>query len=241
MASTTEARGADPRTAAPESASARDAALVREAIRVYRRYALEIVERFDFCPYAKHSRVKGKTRELVSLDASLEVERVLPLVHEIGDAEELEIGLLLFPNVSLPRREFARFVERLRSAHQAEPGGLVMAMEAFHPDAEADLESADRLVPFVRRTPDLTIQLVRHSVLLDVRREGDHGTGFFDPSTMSLDELLKTPERVPLHEVIARANLKTVCSHGAAAIERVYADIRRDREESYARIRSAAS
>ncbi len=223
-----------------ERARTRDDALVHEAIRVYRRYAVEIVERFEFCPYAKHSRVQGKTRELVSLDPTLDVERVLPLVHAIADERELEIGLLLFPNVSTPRLELARFVERLRHAHQAEPTGLVMAMEAFHPDADADLESPERHVPFVRRTPDPTIQLVRHDVLLDIRREGDHGTGFFDPATMSLDALFAKPDRVPLHEVIARANLKTTCAHGVLAIERIYADIRRDRDESYARVRAEA-
>jgi hypothetical protein len=215
-------------------------ALAREAVRVYRRYAVEIVEALRFCPYAERSRLEGHTRELVCLDETLDVERVLRRVHEAARDVEVEIGLLLFPRLRIERLAFARFVEQLRRAHQDEPGGLVMAMEGFHPDAPADLSSADRLVPFVRRTPDPTIQLVRHEVLLRVRRASDHGTAFFDPSRMSLDALLATPAPKPLHRQIADANLETTKTRTVEAIERIYEDIRRDRDESYARIQCPA-
>jgi hypothetical protein len=203
---------------------------------VYRRYAVEIVEALRFCPYAERARKDGHTRELVSLDAELSTERALALVHEAAADPRVEIGLLLFPRVKVTRLELSRFVERLRRAHQDEPGGLVMAMEGFHPEAPADLASADRLVPFVRRTPDPTIQLVRHEVLLGVRRAGDHGTAFFDPSRMSLEEMLRTPAPKPLHRQIAEANLETTRARGVEAIEAIFDDIRRDRDESYARL-----
>lgn len=223
---------------APAKAPA-DEALVQEAVRVYRRYAVEIVEALRFCPYAERAREEGRTRELVSLAAELSLEGALALVHEAARDERVEIGLLLFPRVTVTRLELARFVERLRRAHQDEPGGLVMAMEAFHPEAPADLGNADRLVPFVRRTPDPTIQLVRHEVLLRVRRAGDHGTAFFDPSRMSLEELMRAPAPKPLHRQIADANLETTKTRGVEAIERLFEDIRRDRDESYARLSRA--
>jgi hypothetical protein len=226
-----------PSTAPLPSSASSDDALVREAIRVYRRYAVEVVERFRFCPYAERCREEGATREIVCLDAVPDLERSLALVRRAAADASIEIGLLLYPNASLGRLELARFVEQLRRAHQGDEGGLVMAMEAFHPDGEADLDNADRHVPFVRRTPDPTIQLVRHDVLLRVRRAGDHGTAFFDPSRMSLEDLLSKPAPVPLHTQIAKNNLATTCAHGVAAIERIYADIRRDRDESYARAR----
>ncbi|MBX7194434.1 MAG: DUF1415 family protein [Sandaracinaceae bacterium] len=221
----------------PAAPSPEDEAFVHEVVRVYRRYAAEIVERFRFCPYAERCRAEGGTREIVCLDVTPDLERSLALVRSAADDRRVEIGLLIFPNATLTRLELSRFVEQLRRAHQNEPGGLVMAMEAFHPDASADLDSADRHVPFVRRTPDPTIQLVRHEVLLQVRRAGDHGTAFFDPSRMSLDALLAAPAPVPLHTQIARANLETTKEHGVAAIEEIYADIRRDRDQSYARVR----
>lgn len=220
----------------PMAARVQDEALAREAVRIYRRYAVEVVEALRFCPYAERARVEGRTREVVSFDETLALERVLPLVHEAARDPHVEIGLLLFPRLRIERLALARFVETLRRAHQDEPGGLVMAMEGFHPDATADLASADRLVPFVRRTPDPTIQLVRHEVLLRVRRAGDHGTAFFDPSCMSLEALLATPARKPLHRQIAEANLETAKARTVEAIERIYDDIRRDRQESYAKL-----
>ncbi len=215
---------------------ARDAVFVREAVRVYRRYAVEIVEALGYCPYAARCRAEGGTRELVSLDETPTVERALPLVREAADDARVEVALLIFPRAALSRLELSRFVERLRRAHQDEPGGLVMAMEGFHPEAPPDLSSADKLVPFVRRTPDPTIQLVRHEVLLRIRRAGDHGTAFFDPSKMSLDALLAAPAPKPLHRQIADANLETTKARTVEAIERIYADIRRDRDETYARL-----
>lgn len=224
-------------SASSDDPSAGDSALAREAVRVYRRYAVEIVEALRFCPYAERCRLEGRTRELVSLEETPTLERTLGLVHRAAHDPEVEIALLLFPRASVGRLELARFVERLRRAHQDEPGGLVMAMETFHPDAGPDLESADRHVPFVRRTPDPTIQLVRHEVLLRVRRAGDHGTAFFDPSRMSLEALLAAPAAVPLHQQIAKNNLETTRDRTVDAIEHIYADIQRDRDESYARIR----
>lgn len=220
----------------PTASIPRDEALAREAVRVYRRYAIEVVERLGFCPYAERARLEGRTRELVCLDETPDLERTLAIVSEAARDPAIEIGLILFPRATLGRLELSRFVELLRRTHQARPGGLVMAMESFHPDADADLTNADRHVPFVRRTPDATIQLVRHDVLLRVRRAGDHGTAFFDPSRMSLEALLASPAPTPLHTQIARNNLATTLEHGLEAIERVYADIRRDRDESYARV-----
>lgn len=222
---------------APLDPTTRTQALAREVTRIYRRYAVEVVERFGFCPYAKRAREQGATREFVCLDAEPDLERALALVHDAARDPSLEIGLILYPDATLGRLALARFVEKLRSAHQREPGGLVMAMEAFHPDAEAALDDADRHVPFVRRTPDPTIQLVRHEALSRVRRAGDHGTAFFDPSCMSLEALLSKPPSLPLHAQIAKANLATTCVYGVAAFEAIYADIRRDRDESYARAR----
>jgi hypothetical protein len=48
---------------------------------------------------------------------------------------------------------------------------------------------------------------------------------------------LSKPPSLPLHAQIAKANLATTCAHGVPAFEAIYADIRRDRDESYARAR----
>lgn len=211
-----------------------DTTLERECLRVYRRYAVEIVETLGFCPYAERSRVEGHTREVVMLSPTLELSTALEVTRAIAHEDHLEIALLIFPRVSEPRLAFARFVERLRAAHQHSEEGLVMAMEGFHPEAEPDLHAPERLVPFVRRTPDPTIQLVRHSVLERVRRTAPSGTSFFDPSHMSLDAFLHTPTPKPLHERIANANHETVRRLGVAQVRAMLDDILRDRDESYA-------
>lgn len=224
-------------TAEREHEGDRDGALTRECLRVYRRYAVEIVESLGFCPYAERCRTEGRTREVVVLDRTLALDRALAEVDAIArGAPHVEVALLLFPRADVSRLALARFVERLRAAHQAAPGGLVMAMEGFHPDAQPDLRAPERLVPFVRRTPDPTIQLVRHSVLDRVRRATPSGTAFFDPGTTDLAALLREPAPRPLHERIAEANHATVAARGVDEVRARLDDILRDRDASYAAI-----
>lgn len=213
-----------------------DAALERECLRVYRRYAVEIVEALGLCPYAERSRLEGHTRELVFFCRELAVPPVLETVDVIAENTHIEIALLIFPRIHETRLGFARFVESLRATHQQSPGGLVMAMEGFHPEAEPDMQAPERLVPFLRCTPDPTVQLVRHSVLDRVRRASPSGTSFFDPARMSLDAVLHAPAPTPLHERIATANYHTVERVGVSRVRTILDDILRDRDESYAAV-----
>jgi hypothetical protein len=226
-----------PESRTPESDTAEselDTRLARECLRVYRRYAIEIVEALGFCPYAERCRAEGRTREVVVLRRELDLERALVDVDSIAREDHVEVALLIFPRVVVARLALARFVEALRAAHQRAPGGLVMAMEGFHPDADPDLSAPEKLVPFVRRTPDVTIQLVRHTVLDRVRRGTQQGTAFFDPSSMSLDALLHDASPKPLHARIGEANHRTVERLGAREVARILDDIRADRDAAYA-------
>lgn len=205
----------------------RDDELERETIRLYRRYAVEIVERFTFCPYAARAREEGTTREIVSFDSTLDVARALEHVHALAAEKRIEVAFLLLPRVRVARLALSRFVETLRSAHQAEPGGLVLTMEGFHPDAETDTASAGRVVPFLRRTPDVTIQLTRLSSLEHVRRATPSGTGYVDPARVDLTRLLAEPIEVPVSQRIAAQNLGTVREREAEiaeAIRAIHAD-----------------
>ena len=98
----------------------RDAALARECLRVYRRYAVEIVEALDFCPYAARCRSEGRTREVVVLAPALDLERALAEVAPLAADERVEVALVIWPRVRCTRLELARFVERLRAALWAE-------------------------------------------------------------------------------------------------------------------------
>ena len=217
-----------------------DARLAAEAQRVYRRYAVEIVEALGFCPYAERTRVEGRTREVPMLDAIPTDAAVLARIESIADDPGVEIALLIFPRMSLGRLRMGRWVEHLRKAHTERRGGrAVLAIEGFHPDAEADLSGPERLTPFVRRTPDPTLQLTRLDVLDRIRRGTPQGTAFFDPSTMDLGALLEEPAKAPLHERIAEMNLETVERLGVEAVNERVEAILRDRDEAYSAIDEA--
>jgi len=211
-----------------------DAALRREAVRLYRRYQTEIVEALKLCPWAERARLEGRVREEVILSPNLEAEPALQAIEAMARDETVQIGLLLFPRLVVAFEDFARFVSDVvaKDAERRELGTAPFALAAFHPDASADLGGPERAIPFLRRTPDPTIQLVRYAALESVREGFNEGTQFVDvKALMTLDWTRE--DTLPLRERIARANLRTVTRLGVEALECRYADIFRDRDASY--------
>jgi len=216
-----------------------DRALRREALRVYRRYALEVVEAFGLCPWAAYARRDGRVAEHVILaENTADPQQSLALLASLVEASKTEIALFIYPDLELDRLTFESFVRTLRERDAARypVGDIPFAMAAFHPEAKVDLGDADRLIPFLRRTPDPTIQMVRQSALERVRGTSQEGTSFFDLSTLGLVPL---PQKEPLslRQRIGQANLETTLKVGAETLEAVLADIRRDRDEAYAKLR----
>jgi hypothetical protein len=212
-----------------------DAALEAEAIRLYRRYQVEIVEGLNLCPWAQRARLDGRVRERVlgwpCPDLAEPLEAMDTMAHDRG----VDIGLLIFPTATITLSDFERFVSRLvhEDAKRWELGTAPFALAAFHPVAEPDLSDAERLIAFLRRTPDPTIQLVRCEILDDVRKGFSDGTAFVDINFLStLDQ--SRENTLPLRERIARANLRTVGRVGVADVERRLASIRDDRARAYA-------
>ncbi len=211
-------------------------ALEREALRVYGRYQRELVEAYALCPWALKAREEGhvQVRALLSDDLA----SVGELVEELANLPEVHVGLIVLPLSGRGRAAHERFVAGAVRAHaQVHDGRPLLAMAAFHPDADPDLGSPARLVSFIRRSPDPTIQLVRLSILEDLRRPFDRGTGYVDTSNLAaVEALLAAPAKRPLHERIAQSNLDTVERVGVSTFEARLADIRRDRDASYAKI-----
>jgi hypothetical protein len=206
-----------------------------EAVRLNRRYVVEIVEQFGLCPWADRARREGRVTEVVFDQTSSELfapslERMLELEAAI------DVALFIYPRIGLKRLEFEHFARRLRAldAERHAPARIEFAIAAFHPDAEAVLANPDRLVPFLRRTPDPTLQLVRDTALSRVR--GDlHGTSYFGPEVLLANGAPGPPEP-DIRERIARTNHETVMRLGAPALEAVFQDILRDRDETRARL-----
>lgn len=217
--------------------SLRNERLAREATRLYERYAVEAVERFDLCPWASRARRDGEVRTEVLLGREpADLEPTLSAITTLAACESVTVGILLFPNLIVGRLDFEHFLRRLRQADTArhDLGGVPFAMAAFHPDASLDLTDADRLIPFIRRTPDPTLQLVRRSALEALRARPDQGTAF--AHLWMMNPLAPQKETTPnVRDRIALRNLETARREGAA-IEAVFEDIARDRAETYARL-----
>jgi hypothetical protein len=121
-------------------------------------------------------------------------------------------------------------------AERRGPGNNPFVLAAFHPDAKPDLSDPERLIPFLRRTPDATMQLVRGSVLDRVRSGTPQGTQFF--SMGAFDPSAFVAPAPPLRERIARTNLATTERMGLDELTRRLDDIRHDRDESYRALQS---
>ena len=204
------------------SAAAPPAALEVEALRVNARYVEEVVIGWGLCPWAARAWNDGQVTQRVFTGAEPDAAPVAAFIDELGAKPDAAIGLAIFPRVACTVGAWERFAERVRRTRRE------FMAAAFHPDyappdyappedgapADAPPEggamAAARLVPFIRRTPDPTLQLVRASLLENLRG--------------------------PISNDVARANHATVAARGPAALDALLTEIRRDRDASYARV-----
>jgi hypothetical protein len=220
----------------PSSAGVSDELFIREALRVYERYATEVVEGLDICPWASRARADGRVATRFVLASSQPEEEALEVMLEVANDPLLEVGLVIFPKLMLDRRGFDALVTvlRRRDGERWPEGRAPLVLASFHPEAEPHTETPYRLVPFLRRTPDPTIQLVRHSVISALRKPGESGTDYVDLATVDLKALLAMKKRPPLHERVAINNLDTVQREGVDRVRAIFDDILADRNRSYA-------
>jgi hypothetical protein len=208
-----------------------------EALRLYRRYQMEIVESLGLCPWAHRARELGQVRESVLTQASdSALKPSLSVLRELS-ASEVDVVLLLYPRMKVDRSDFDRFASRLRQAYVGlwPVGQAPFVCAVFHPEAQVDLADPERLIPFLRRTPDPTLQFIRASALERVRAAAGQGTEFVDVSRLRLD----APPAVPLREQIARTNHATALRLGLDTLTHKLDDIVRDRARTYRRLESS--
>jgi len=203
-----------------------------ETVRLYRRYEREIVEACELCPWASRVRRDGRLRERVLLQR--DPESLAPSLDAIQELslEQVDVVLLLYPRLGLSRSAFDQFAARVRDADVARRslGNVPFVFAVFHPDAAPDIAEAERLIPFLRRTPDPTIQLLRSTVLDHVRGMTPQGTQFVDPTAIGT---LGPSAEPSLRERIASANLATTLRIGVDTLARRFEDIARDRDETH--------
>lgn len=204
----------------------RDQRLIEQALRSYQRYQREVVEGLNLCPWAKRAREEGSVRYSVCLTTTPETAPVLQQIDQWSETEDTEIGLVIFPRLHTDRVAFERFATATMAAdaarHRLTSPPFVLA--AFHPEASLHLDHPDRLVPFLRRSPDPTFQVVRVSALERVRQGESAGTQYVDPSRLDLSQLAFT-SRPPLRDRVAQNNLDRLRDVGPDAVMRLIEDI----------------
>lgn len=215
-----------------------------EAERLYRRYQLEIVEACGLCPWAERARVEGRfrTRIILQADASA-TQAAIRAIDDLVADPTAEVAVLVYPRLRLGRLEFERFVGEVRTTDaQRHPVGCIpYVFAAFHPDAAPDLTDAERLIPFLRRAPDPTIQLLRSDVLDHIRSSSPQGTQFVDLHALEAFEGEAKGTGPSLRQRIARTNLATIERMGLAEMTRRIDAIVADRKGTYAALESAAA
>lgn len=221
----------DPAAPTGDRVGGDQAELVRQAQRLYLRYATEIVEHYHFCPFARAAR-KLQSMQLRVLLGQAPGPAALSAALQPLPAAQVEVLLLLLPEYRgrpADLRQLAAHVRELDLLQGA------WAVADFHPLATLDLRSSDRAVPFIRSTPDPTLQLLRYQSLHAVeqaRPRVPDGTRCIDPA-----ELWQvTQQAQPLRTQIAAENLSTLRRIGAAQIQARVQDILEDRRQTYARL-----
>ena len=196
------------------------------------RYVREFVEAFNLCPYAKRTRETGKLKRVVLLEAggapgTQGFEAAAAALDEaFGEFEqmpvdEIDVGLVLLPSLH-PELAFgttgahafeqllAEARERMNRRHPN--GDTPFYCVPFHPGFAEDLSDEHRAVRFIRRSPDPTVQLVRASVLREVRGSG--AMEYVDVSRMSAAELMAVTAPLSVSDRIGQANLRTLREEG---------------------------
>jgi hypothetical protein len=218
--------------------------LVGEALRINLRYLVEIIERFDLCPWARGAREEGAVsrRVLLGVERGALVEGVVAAHEEWAAAPRTLIGLVILPDLhpdepaGLAAEAFDALVEEARVALAARAGGRpAFALAPFHPSAPYRTERPEQMVPLFRRAPDPTIQMVRFSALDAVKQRS--GKFLFDGSLAAFAELERRAAHPPVSERIARDNFATAARVGIDAIQAALDEIGADRRRAYANAR----
>lgn len=218
--------------------------LISETTRLCQRYIDEIVLPYGLCPWAAPA-LKNKTVQISVITENFSHPSDIPRAGRAAlDALEactdkaIELVLVILPRSTFSRLEMDELLRAMRQnkgSRDAHQGELAFALAAFHPDAPADTTTAERFIPYLRRSPDPMVQAVRRSVLRKIDPARGSGTAYFELEKMSL-ESLRDPAPEPLRARIARANLETCRNAGLEQIEERYFSIMADRNETRDRL-----
>jgi hypothetical protein len=185
---------------------------------------VEVVERYELCPWARAARLGGEIAMGIVWGAPSEDDWVTAAGALLA-RPETRVAMVVAPELAIAPAAL-RAVRDLVAARLPRAG-----IADFHPDAALDLATPARLVPFLRRAPDPMLQLVPLALLDAVRAAPP-------PADRAAQARLLggrgEPPRAGAAERIAAANHATV-GRRAVAITATLDDIAADRAAAYAR------
>lgn len=194
-----------------------------EVRRTLDRYLVEVVEAYELCPWARGARERGELAVVIEFGEPT-VDRWIDGARDALARGGVRVAMVVAPECGMTRYELAAVRDRVAEATGA-------GVAEFHPAAVLDLASAPRVVPFLRRAPDPLLQLVPLPLLAAARSSAPV------PDRARQAAMLggTAPPPRDVAATIAAANYQTAVVHHAA-IERILADIDRERRDRYRRV-----
>lgn len=196
-----------------------------EVRRVLERYLVEVVERYEVCPWARAAREQGELAVGVLWGEPV-VEAWVAEGTRLLAVPGARVAMVVAPEAAIGREGLGRLRDSVAAAIS------LAGVAEFHPTAELDLATPPRLVPFLRRSPDPMLQLVPLAII-DAVRVGAPVAGLAQQASMLGGHA--GPPRRDVAARIAEANHARVARDGAA-IAAALDDIAADRRAAYARV-----
>lgn len=192
--------------------------------RILDRYLIEVVERFDLCPWARSARINGEVAVGIVWGSAPPLASWIEMARELLARPTTRVAMVVAPELSIEWGELHDLRNEVAAAI------AIAGVAEFHPVARLDLATPARLVPFLRRSPDPLLQLVPLALLQSVR--GDSPAVDRAQQVQLLNGTAEGP-KPDFADQIASANHATVTEH-QAAITSVLDAIAADRAATYA-------
>jgi hypothetical protein len=193
-------------------------------LRILDRYLIEVVERYELCPWACAARLGGELGVSIAWGTPT-LEDWIAAAEELLARPEVRVAMVVAPELAIAPAALRALRDRV--AARLPRAGVA----DFHPEAALDLATPARLVPFLRRAPDPLLQLVPLALLEAAR-------GRQPPLDLAAQARLLggrgEPPRGDVADRIAAANYATATRHAAAMAAALDA-IAADRAAAYAR------
>ncbi|MBA2542007.1 MAG: DUF1415 family protein [Deltaproteobacteria bacterium] len=195
-----------------------------EVRRILDRYVVEVVERYELCPWSRTARERGEIGVEVVFGQPTD-EAWIAAARAALAGPSTRVAMVVAPELVIDRIDFHDVRNRVAAALPT------AGVAEFHPDASIDLATPARLVPFLRRSPDPLLQLVPLALLESVRASPQLDRAAQIQILAGVG--VEPPRDVAAH--LAAANHAMVTAK-RAAIEATLDDITEDRRTAYARV-----